>query len=57
MTEQPFDVVVVGAGISGASAALEIALSGLRVVLIDRYAPAAMASGWTLAGEVVGGPG
>ena len=50
MTEQPFDVVVVGAGISGASAALEIALSGLRVVLIDRYAPAAMASGWTLAG-------
>ena len=45
-----FDVAVIGAGISGASAALEIATSGLRVVLIDRYAPAAMASGWTLAG-------
>ena len=44
------DVVVVGAGVSGAAAALEIALSGLRVTLIDRYAPAAMASGWTLAG-------
>ncbi len=45
-----FDVVVIGAGISEAASALEIALSGLRVALIDRYAPSAMASGWTLAG-------
>ena len=45
-----FDAVVIGAGISGASTALELAESGLSVMLIDRYAPAAMASGWTLAG-------
>lgn len=44
------DVVVVGAGISGAASAYELATSGLKVVLIDRYGPAAMASGWTLAG-------
>ena len=44
------DVVVVGAGISGAASAYELATAGLRVVLIDRYGPAAMASGWTLAG-------
>ncbi len=50
MTADSFDVVVIGAGISGAASAYEIALSGLRVVLLDRYAPAAMASGWTLAG-------
>ena len=44
------DVVVVGAGISGAAAALELAEAGLSVVLVDRWGPAAMASGWTLAG-------
>ncbi len=44
------DVVVVGAGISGAASAYELATSGLKVILIDRYGPAAMASGWTLAG-------
>ena len=44
------DVVVVGAGISGAASAFELATAGPRVVLIDRYGPAAMASGWTLAG-------
>ncbi len=44
------DVVVVGAGISGAASAYELATAGLKVVLIDRYGPAAMASGWTLAG-------
>ena len=44
------DVVVVGAGISGAASAYELASAGLNVVLIDRYGPAAMASGWTLAG-------
>lgn len=44
------DAVVIGAGISGAATALELARAGLRPVLLDRYAPAAMASGWTLAG-------
>ena len=44
------DVVVIGAGISGAAAAYELARAGARVVLLDRYGPAAMASGWTLAG-------
>lgn len=44
------DVVVIGAGISGAAAAWELAASGVGVALIDRYGPAAMGSGWTLAG-------
>ena len=44
------DVVVVGAGVSGAATALELAEAGLHVVLVDRWGPAAMASGWTLAG-------
>jgi sarcosine oxidase, subunit beta len=44
------DVVVIGAGISGAAAAWELAASGVDVMLIDRYGPAAMGSGWTLAG-------
>ena len=44
------DVVIIGAGISGAASAYELATAGLDVVLLDRYAPAAMASGWTLAG-------
>ncbi len=44
------DVVVVGAGISGAAAAYELARAGQSVVLLDRWGPAAMQSGWTLAG-------
>ena len=44
------DVIVLGAGISGASTALDLARRGIDVLLIDRFAPAAMASGWTLAG-------
>ena len=44
------DVVVIGAGINGVAAALELSEAGLTVTLIDQYAPAAMASGWTLAG-------
>ncbi|HYZ64955.1 MAG TPA: FAD-dependent oxidoreductase, partial [Acetobacteraceae bacterium] len=44
------DVVVIGAGISGAASAYELATAGLSVLLLDRYGPAAMASGWTLAG-------
>jgi sarcosine oxidase, subunit beta len=44
------DVVVVGAGISGAATAFELALAGVSVTLLDRFGPAAMGSGWTLAG-------
>jgi sarcosine oxidase subunit beta len=44
------DVVIIGAGISGAATAYELATAGLDVVLLDRWGPAAMASGWTLAG-------
>jgi sarcosine oxidase, subunit beta len=44
------DVAIIGAGISGAATAWELARAGVRVTLIDRYGPAAMASGWTLAG-------
>jgi sarcosine oxidase subunit beta len=42
--------VVIGAGISGAAAAWELARAGVKVTLLDRYGPAAMASGWSLAG-------
>lgn len=45
-----FDVAVIGAGISGCATAYALAKSGAKVVLIDRFGPAAMASGWTLAG-------
>jgi sarcosine oxidase subunit beta len=44
------DVVVIGAGISGAASAFELASAGLDVVLLDRWGPAAMGSGWSLAG-------
>jgi sarcosine oxidase subunit beta len=45
------EVVVIGGGISGTAAALDLARSGARVVLIERGPGlAAMASGWTLAG-------
>jgi sarcosine oxidase subunit beta len=43
-------VIVIGAGISGAATAYELATAGLSVVIVDRYGPVAMASGWTLAG-------
>ncbi|MCB8883536.1 FAD-binding oxidoreductase [Acidisoma cellulosilytica] len=45
-----FDVVIIGAGISGAATAYELSKAGHKVAVIDRYGPAAMASGWTLAG-------
>ena len=44
------DVVVIGAGISGAATAYELATAGVSVTVLDRWGPAAMASGWTLAG-------
>jgi sarcosine oxidase subunit beta len=44
------DVIIIGAGISEAVTAYELATAGLDVVPLDRYAPAAMASDWTLAG-------
>ncbi|GAB5377424.1 MAG: hypothetical protein AcusKO_38860 [Acuticoccus sp.] len=44
------DVLVVGAGITGATAALALAEAGASVEVVDVYGPAAMASGWTLAG-------
>ena len=43
------DVLVIGAGITGATAALALAEAGASVEVIDTYGPAAMASGWTLA--------
>ncbi|WP_424986917.1 NAD(P)/FAD-dependent oxidoreductase [Microbulbifer sp. S227A] len=44
------DALVIGAGITGVTAALALAEAGVSVDIIDRYGPAAMASGWTLAG-------
>ncbi|WP_323993184.1 FAD-binding oxidoreductase [Nguyenibacter sp. L1] len=44
------DVVVIGCGISGAATAYELAKAGRSVTIVERYHPAAMASGWTLAG-------
>ena len=44
------DTLVIGAGITGAAAALVLSEAGHRVTVVDAYGPAAMASGWTLAG-------
>ena len=44
---QPADLVVVGAGIAGASTACFAARAGLRVVVVDRGLPAGGASGRT----------
>ena len=44
------DIVIVGAGITGAVTAWALAEEGVSVAVIERYHPAAMASGWTLAG-------
>jgi sarcosine oxidase subunit beta len=44
---QPVDLVVIGAGIAGASTACFAARAGLRVVVVDRGLPAGGASGRT----------
>ena len=44
------DVLIVGAGITGVASALALAEKGVTVSVVERYHPAAMASGWTLAG-------
>ena len=44
------DIVIVGGGINGCAAAYHLAREGHRVAVVERYRPAAMASGWTLAG-------
>lgn len=49
VSETP-DLLIVGAGITGAAAALAAAEAGASVMVLERWFPAAMASGWTLAG-------
>lgn len=44
------DVVIVGAGITGASAAYWLATAGLRPLVFDAHGVAAMGSGWSLGG-------
>ena len=44
------DVIIVGAGITGCAAAFELSKSNLKIEVIEKYQPASMASGWTLAG-------
>ena len=44
------DIVIVGAGITGCATAYELSAAGLKVEVIEKYVPAAMASGWTLGG-------
>lgn len=44
------DVIVIGAGITGCATAWALAGEGLDIVVVDRFGPAAMGSGWTLAG-------
>ena len=44
------DVIIIGAGITGLATAHALACDGVSVRLVEAYAPAAMGSGWTLAG-------
>lgn len=44
------DVVIAGGGITGVTAALQLAEAGARVKLIEKHRLAAMGSGWTLGG-------
>jgi sarcosine oxidase subunit beta len=47
---ETYDFIVIGAGISGSAAACQLARAGHKVLIVDRFGPAAMASGWSLAG-------
>lgn len=49
-TSESSDVLIVGAGITGVASAFSLAQKGMNVTVVERYHPAAMASGWTLAG-------
>ena len=44
------DIIIIGAGINGCASAYQLAREGHQVTVIERFSPAAMASGWTLAG-------
>lgn len=44
------DAVVIGGGITGLSAAHELARTGASVILLEKQRVGAMASGWTLGG-------
>jgi len=44
------DIVIIGGGITGTAAALELASEGHAVMLLEKHGIAAMASGWTLGG-------
>lgn len=44
------DIIIIGAGITGLATAHALACDGISVRIVDAYAPAAMGSGWTLAG-------
>ena len=48
--DSSFDVIIIGAGISGTATACHLARAGHKVLVIDRFGLAAMGSGWTLAG-------
>ncbi|MFW5832515.1 MAG: NAD(P)/FAD-dependent oxidoreductase [Pseudomonadota bacterium] len=50
MDQDTADVVVIGGGVNGTAAAYELARRKLRVIVVERFGLAAMASGWTLAG-------
>lgn len=47
---QAQDIIIIGGGITGISAAYELAKRGIRVTLLERENLNSMGSGWTLAG-------
>jgi len=55
MSTAKFDVAIVGAGVVGLSAALELSLAGARVIVFDRQQPG-LESSWAAAGMLAPGP-